>query len=186
MHANQRIAGQHRINAREQVFQACSGRCGRKRFLFVVPIRTLKIGKLHGINLIDFVEDVDAGRILYAQIIENLFNFGVLLGVMRIGNISDMQDKCRLLHFFERLTMIEVTVDLKKEAKLVEFLVQAEHKHDFVARESNTDVMAAVDVALDKLALQLRRYKEKIQDHRRTPSTGRVAGAPTLEESGEE
>jgi hypothetical protein len=32
----------------------------------------------------------------------------------------------------------------------------------------------------------LRRYKEKIQDHRRTPSAGEVAGAPAAEESGEE
>ena len=48
------------------------------------------------------------------------------------------------------------------------------------------DGLAAVDLALDKLALQIRRYKEKIQDHRRTPSTGEVAGAPTVEEPGEE
>ena len=92
----------------------------------------------------------------------------------------------KLLHFFERLTMIEVTVDLKKDQKRVEFLVQAEHKHDFVAHESHPDLLAAVDLALDKLSLQLRRYKEKIQDHRRTPSTGEVAGAPAVEESGEE
>src|SRR4051812_43228657 len=92
----------------------------------------------------------------------------------------------KLLHFFDRLTMIEITVDLRKEAKWVEFLVQAEHKHDFVARESHQDVLAAVDLVLDKLEAQLRRYKEKIQDHRRTPSTGEVAGAPSLEESTEE
>ena len=33
---------------------------------------------------------------------------------------------------------------------------------------------------------QLRRYKEKIQDHRRTPSAGEVAGAPPATESGEQ
>src|SRR5713226_7492342 len=46
----------------------------------------------------------------------------------------------KLLRFFERLTMIEVTVDLKDDIKQVEFLVSAEHKHDFVARETNHDV----------------------------------------------
>ena len=94
-----------------------------------------------------------------------------------------IQEKAeKLLHFFDRLTLIEVTVDLsKKESKFVEFVVQAEHKHDFVARERHPDVLAAVDLAVDKLALQLRRYKEKIQDHRRTPSTGEVAGAPEVE-----
>jgi putative sigma-54 modulation protein len=95
----------------------------------------------------------------------------------------------KLLHFFERLTMIEVTVDLKRheeEKRRVEMLVQAEHKHDFVATESHQDVLAAIDLVVDKIEGQLRRYKEKIQDHRRTPSTGKVAGAPGLEENTEE
>jgi putative sigma-54 modulation protein len=111
---------------------------------------------------------------------------------VRHGHLNDttqqfIREKAeKLLHFFERLTMIEVTVDLKKDQKRVEFLVQAEHKHDFVAHERHPDLLAAVDLALDKLSLQLRRYKEKIQDHRRTPSTGEVAGAPAVEESGEE
>jgi putative sigma-54 modulation protein len=90
----------------------------------------------------------------------------------------------KLLRLFERLTMIEVTVDLKDEVKkVVEFLVNAEHKHDIVARESHTDVLAAVDLCLAKAEQQLRRYKEKIQDHRRRPSAGDVAGAAAPEES---
>jgi putative sigma-54 modulation protein len=110
---------------------------------------------------------------------------------VRHGHLSDdsqqfIRDKAeKLLHFFDRLTMIEVTVDLnRKEQKWVEFLVQAEHKHDFVAHESHADLHAAVDLVVGKLEGQLRRYKEKIQDHRRRPSTGRVAGGPALEESG--
>jgi putative sigma-54 modulation protein len=103
-----------------------------------------------------------------------------------------IRDKAeKLTHLFERLTMIEVTVDLKatferKEVKMVEFVVQAEHKHDLVAREHHPDLIAAVDLATEKLEGQLRRYKEKIQDHRRTPSTGRVAGAPAAEEPTDE
>ena len=62
----------------------------------------------------------------------------------------------KLLHFFERIMLIEVTVDLKNDVKLVEFLVSAEHKHDFVARESNSDILAAVDLAVDKLEGQFR------------------------------
>ena len=89
----------------------------------------------------------------------------------------------KLLHYFERLTMIEVTVDMKKDQKQVEFVVQAEHKHDIVARESHADLMAAVDLAVDKFKRQLRRYKEKIQDHRRTPSAGEVARRRAAEEA---
>ena len=91
----------------------------------------------------------------------------------------------KLPHLFERLTMIEVTVDMSRTADdrcHVEFVVQAELKHDFVARESHQDVLAAADLALNKVQGQLRRYKEKIQDHRRTPPTGEVAARPVSDE----
>jgi ribosome-associated translation inhibitor RaiA len=52
-----------------------------------------------------------------------------------------------------------------------------------VARETNGEMLVAVDRALDKVMHQLRKYKEKIQDHRRTPHVGDVpAAAPTPEE----
>ncbi|MCS6852061.1 MAG: ribosome-associated translation inhibitor RaiA [Gemmataceae bacterium] len=93
----------------------------------------------------------------------------------------------KLLRLFDRLTMIEVTVDLSDEVhQSVEFLVQAEHKHDFVARESAPDVLAALDLALAKLEGQLRRYKGKIQDHRRRPSAGDLPAAPPVEPLPEE
>jgi len=111
----------------------------------------------------------------------------------RHGQLSDatrqfIEEKAqKLLHYFTRLTMIEVTVDLKNDAqKKVEFLVSAEHKHDFVAHESHGDILAAVDLVMEKLERQLGRYKQKIQDHRRDPSTHEVTGAPAPEESGEE
>jgi putative sigma-54 modulation protein len=101
----------------------------------------------------------------------------------RHGHLSDatqqfIRDKAeKLLHIFQRLMMIEVLVDLKEEEKTVEFLVSAEHKHDFVARETAKDVLSAVDLVLHKLEQQVRKYKEKIQDHRRTPSVGKGTGA---------
>ena len=88
-----------------------------------------------------------------------------------------IRDKAgRLLHFFGRLMMIEVLVDLQADDKFVEFLVSAEHKHDFVASERNKDVMTAVDLVLHKLEQQVRKYKEKIQNHHRAPRPGKVAG----------
>jgi len=103
---------------------------------------------------------------------------------VRHGHLSDaaqqtIRDKAqKLLHYFERLTFIEVTVDLQEDAKSVEVLATAEHKHEFVARETNGEMQVALDMALDKVVHQLRRYKEKIQDHRRTPSAGGPAAAP--------
>jgi putative sigma-54 modulation protein len=107
---------------------------------------------------------------------------------VRHGHLTDevqqfIREKAgKLLHYFERLTMIEVTVDLQKEQKLVEFVVQAEHKHDFVAREHHSELLTAVEMALAKLEGQIRRYKEKIQDHRRNPPTSELAARPQLDE----
>ena len=96
-----------------------------------------------------------------------------------------IEDKAgKLLHFFQRLTLIEVLVDLKDDDKFVEFLVSAEHKHDFVASERNKDLLAAVDLVLAKLEGQVRKYKEKVQDHRRRPSTGEIAGPANVDETG--
>ena len=87
----------------------------------------------------------------------------------------------KLLHYFDRLTSIEVTVDV--DGKLVEFLAHAEHKHEFVAHETNADVLVAVEAAVSKIEAQIRRYKEKIQDHRRRPAHGDVpASAPEQSE----
>jgi putative sigma-54 modulation protein len=81
----------------------------------------------------------------------------------------------KLLHFFSRLTMIEITVDLHKErdGKLtVEVLATAEHAREFVGRDEDTDVMHAFNLAANHVKQQITHYKEKIQDHRRDPAHG--------------
>lgn len=75
----------------------------------------------------------------------------------------------KLLTYFERVTAITVTTDVQHDASVVEILVDAEHKHNFVATESAPNVLAAFDSALHKMEQQIKKYKEKIQDHRRTP-----------------
>lgn len=88
-------------------------------------------------------------------------------------NIEEKASK--ILHYFERISMIEVTVDLADELnKSVEILVSAEHKHDFVARETATELHAAVDLAIHKIERQITKYKEKIQDHRRDQHVGEI------------
>jgi putative sigma-54 modulation protein len=64
--------------------------------------------------------------------------------------------------------------------------VQAEHKHQFVAHEQDANLLAAVDLVMAKIEGQLRRYKEKIQDRRRTPSAGEVNSPTRPEEAIEE
>jgi putative sigma-54 modulation protein len=93
---------------------------------------------------------------------------------IRHGQLSEesqqkvLQKTERLKRYFERLTSIEVTVDLKSpEIPVVQLRVSAEHKHDFVAHGEEADLFKSVDAAVQKMEEQLRRYKEKIQEHHR-------------------
>lgn len=103
----------------------------------------------------------------------------------RHGHLDDttqkqLQEKAeKLLHFFDRLIAIQVTADLHKErdGKMkLEILAEAEHKHEFVAREEAEDLIAAFNHAADKIKQQIKHYKEKLQDHRRDPAHGDNGG----------
>jgi putative sigma-54 modulation protein len=91
----------------------------------------------------------------------------------RHGHLTDQhqheirQKAEKLLHYFDRITMIDITVDLAdKLHQKVEILVDAEHKHDFVAHDQHDELMGAVDLAIDRIQHQIHRYKEKIQERR--------------------
>jgi putative sigma-54 modulation protein len=90
------------------------------------------------------------------------------------GQIREKAEK--LLTFFDRITMIEITVDLAAAEKWCEIRVDAEHKHDFVSHATHDDLLPAVAHAVDKMKQQIKHYKERTQDHRRDPSHGGTAG----------
>ncbi len=71
--------------------------------------------------------------------------------------------------FFDRITAIGVTVDLEhRDRPSVELRVRAEHHDEFVALEQADNVFAALDGAIDKIENQLRRFKERLKEHRAT------------------
>ncbi|HBT77578.1 MAG TPA: ribosome-associated translation inhibitor RaiA [Planctomycetaceae bacterium] len=93
---------------------------------------------------------------------------------VRHGDLSEAsQSKIRakvekLGRLFERLTSVEVTVDLEKsDLPKIELLVSAEHKNDFVASYSSDDMFGCLDQAIHKIEQQIRKYKERIQNHNR-------------------
>ena len=107
---------------------------------------------------------------------------------MRHGHLSEAtQAKIsakveRLSRYFDRLTAIEVTVDLEHPGEPeVELVVSAEHKNDFVAREKADDLWRSVDGAVQKLEQQLRKYKEKVQDRHRQSGVRQVSAEPEAE-----
>lgn len=104
----------------------------------------------------------------------------------RHGTISD-ETQARIIakveklaRVFERLTSIEVTIDLEhRDQPSVELKASAEHKHDFVACYQSDELFGSVDQALHKVEQQLRRYKQRIQERHRAP------GARQTEVSGD-
>lgn len=81
-----------------------------------------------------------------------------------------LEQKARkLTRFFDRITAIQVTVDLKSEAAPeVEIVVSAEEVADFVAKDTGNNALTAVESVVQKLEQQLRKHKEKITNHHRS------------------
>ena len=80
----------------------------------------------------------------------------------------------KLTRICDRLTAISVVVDLADESNpKVELKVAAEHKHDFVAHDQSESLMGSLDVALERMEQQLRKYKEKVQERHRSGDTRR-------------
>ena len=107
---------------------------------------------------------------------------------IRHGHLSDAtQDKIRskvdkLGRYFERLTAIEVVVDLEdSENPKIDLNVSAEHKHDFVAHEQGDTLWAALDAGVQKIEHQLRRYKERVQERHRNPDSRRAEAPAPVE-----
>jgi putative sigma-54 modulation protein len=92
----------------------------------------------------------------------------------------------KLLTYFDRVTAIAVTVDLSEERVGVEILVDAEHKHNFVSHAFGTEAGGAFDQALQKMEQQIRKYKEKVQDHRRDQPLNKLVENEIETEEGQE
>ena len=89
----------------------------------------------------------------------------------------------KLLKYFNRLMEIEVVVDHQKNQWTVELIASAEHKHDFVARGDAPTLESAMDHVSHMVEQQIRRYKDRVQDHRdEIPQGGTSPTRPDLPE----
>ncbi|MEQ8849212.1 ribosome-associated translation inhibitor RaiA [Botrimarina sp.] len=109
----------------------------------------------------------------------------------RHGHLSEeTQDKLKakaekLTRHFDRLTSIEVVVDLQDASKpKVDLLVSAEHKHDFRAHEQTPNLLTSMESAVHKMDQQLRKYKERIIENHRDPEAKRTL--PPAEDEADE
>jgi len=92
----------------------------------------------------------------------------------------------KLIRFFDRISAIEVTIDLeRRDTPSVDLKVSAKQKHDFVATSRSEDLMASIDQVIVKMEQQLRKHKEKVQERHRG-SGHRQQGAAKQSGSGGE
>jgi len=106
---------------------------------------------------------------------------------IRHGHLSEAsQEKLRkkvekVGRYFDRLMAIEVVLELKNEqAPEVEIIVSAEHKHDFVAHGTADKLFPAVDLAVQKIEQQLRKYKDRVQKRHRSSDRNPEISQPEL------
>jgi len=75
----------------------------------------------------------------------------------------------RIRRYYDRVSSILVTVDLEHaDQPGVELVVSAEHHEDFVATDTAESLLTALDGAVHKVEMQIRKYKEKLTDRRAT------------------
>ncbi len=75
----------------------------------------------------------------------------------------------RLQRFLDRVRLVEVVVDGKAGVHTVEMIVHSAGAQPFVATERHADAYAAVDLLVDKIEEQLRRYKERHRNRKHPP-----------------
>jgi putative sigma-54 modulation protein len=84
----------------------------------------------------------------------------------------------RLVRFLDRIQSVEVVVDGKAGVHTVEMIVHSSGAQPFVATHQHEDAYAAVDLLVDKLEEQLRRYKERHRNRKHPPHGATEAEAP--------
>jgi len=81
-------------------------------------------------------------------------------GHLSPGTQEKITEKVEVVRkFLDRMTAIQVTVDLEHRDSPTD---------EFVAIDQADTVLAAIDSVVDKMENQLRRYKEKLKEHRAT------------------
>jgi putative sigma-54 modulation protein len=88
-------------------------------------------------------------------------------GDLGSGQHAYLHEKAeKLVKYFDRIMAIEIAADHLKHAWKIEIRVSAEHKHDFFAAEDGPTPEAAMDQCVHKIENQLRKYKERVQNHK--------------------
>ena len=67
---------------------------------------------------------------------------------------------------FPRVESVHVIMDVQKHLHIAEVVVQGSSHIRLEADETSTDMYNSIDVAVEKVAKQLRKNRDKVQDHK--------------------
>ncbi len=70
-----------------------------------------------------------------------------------------------LLGEFPRLEHVHIILDVEKHRQIASIFVQAKNRIRAESREASDNMQASIDGAFDKIERQLRRLRDKVQDH---------------------
>ncbi len=71
-----------------------------------------------------------------------------------------------LVELFPRIEHVHVILDMEKHRYEAEIVVQAKNHIRVEASETADDMIAAIDIASERAERQLRKLRDKVQDHR--------------------
>ena len=76
---------------------------------------------------------------------------------------------------FPRIEDVHVILDVQKKIHhIAEVVVRAKNHIHVEAKDETTDMYASIDAAIDKAHRQLRKKRDKIQDHKHQPGLGEL------------
>lgn len=72
----------------------------------------------------------------------------------------------KLQRYFDRLTSVEVIMDLDGGVPAVEVVAKATHNSTFIGRHRGEDMYGCIDSSMHKVEEQIRRHKDKVRNHK--------------------
>jgi putative sigma-54 modulation protein len=81
---------------------------------------------------------------------------------------SYVQDKVEhAMEEFPRVESVHVILAVEKYRRIAEIVIQAANHIRVEAKEESDDMYVSVDAAVEKVSRQLRKLRDKVQDHKR-------------------
>ncbi len=72
----------------------------------------------------------------------------------------------KLPRYYDQIKAVDVILDSEAGLFTGEIIAHVSKKPPFIATHEDEDIRACIDLCMDKISQQLRRYKEKLRDHK--------------------